>query len=120
MSARRAAALALLLAGLGVVVAAWRAIDRGPPEWDHANHLERAILCQRSLRVPFSLRADGVRYGGVRLPSLLVGWVVRNFDPTPRLRRLPMTVSVAPISIEAGRLDVGSDPGPRCPTKESH
>ena len=70
--------------------------------------------------MPFSLRADGVRYGGVRLPSLLVGWVVRNFDPTPRLRRLPMTVSVAPISIEAGRLDVGSDPGPRCPTRESH
>jgi len=56
--------------------------------------------------------------GGVRLPSLMVGWVVRNFDPTPRLR-LPITVPVVPISIEAGRLDVGSDPGPRCPTKES-
>jgi len=69
--------------------------------------------------MPFSLRADGVRYGGVRLPSLMVGWVVRNFDPTPRLR-LPITVPVVPISIEAGRLDVGSDPGPRCPTKESH
>jgi hypothetical protein len=67
---------------------------------------------------PFSLRADGVRYGGVRLPPLLVRWVVRNFDPTPRLRRLPMAVSVAPISIETGRLDVGSDTGPRCPTKE--
>lgn len=52
MSARRAAALALLLAGLGVVVAVWLAIDRRPPEWDHANHLERAILCQRSLREP--------------------------------------------------------------------
>jgi hypothetical protein len=68
--------------------------------------------------MPFSLRADGVRYGGVHLPPLLVRWVVRNFDPTPRLRRLPMTVSVAPISIEAGRLDVGADTGPRCPTKE--
>jgi hypothetical protein len=68
--------------------------------------------------MPFSLQADGVRYGGVRLPPLLVRWVVRNFDPTPRLRRLPMTVSLAPISIDAGRLDVGSETGPRCATKE--
>jgi len=51
-------------------------------------------------------------------PPCWWGWVVRNFDPTPRLR-LPITVPVVPISIEAGRLDVGSDPGPRCPTKES-
>ena len=31
--------------------------------------------------MPFSLRADGVRDGGVRLPPLLVRWVVRDFDP---------------------------------------
>ncbi len=68
---------------------------------------------------PFSLSADRVRYGRMRVPSLLVGWIVRNFDPTPRLRRLPMTVSLAPISIEAGRLDVGREPDARCPTKES-
>lgn len=37
----------LLLAG---VVAVWTAIDRRPPEWDHANHLERAVLCERDLR----------------------------------------------------------------------
>jgi dolichyl-phosphate-mannose-protein mannosyltransferase len=68
---------------------------------------------------PFTLRADGVRYGGVRLPALLVNWIVRNFDPTPRLRRLPMVVSVAPISIGAGRLEVGTDPDPVCLPKES-
>jgi hypothetical protein len=68
---------------------------------------------------PFTLRADGVSYGGVRLPALLVHWIVRSFDPTPRLRRLPMAVSVAPISVGAGRLEVGTEPDPLCPPKES-
>src|SRR3989441_8166102 len=27
----------------------WLAIDRHPPEWDYANHLERAVLCWRGL-----------------------------------------------------------------------
>ena len=69
--------------------------------------------------MPFSLRADGVRYGGVRLPSLMVGWVVRNFDPTPRLRRLPMPVSMAPIRIQRERLEVGEDASPTAATQES-
>ena len=67
---------------------------------------------------PFSLRADDVRYGGVPLPSLLVDWIVRNFDPTPRLRRLPMPVSLAPIRIETGRLEVGEDSGAPASQKE--
>jgi hypothetical protein len=58
------------------------------------------------------LRAADVRYGGVRLPGLLVDWIVRNFDPTPRLRRLPMPVSMAPIRIQRERLEVGEDPAP--------
>ena len=68
---------------------------------------------------PFVLHADRVSYGGVGVPALLVHWIVRNFDPTPRLRRLPMAVSVAPISLGAGRLEVGIDPDPLCPPKES-
>ena len=68
---------------------------------------------------PFTLLAADVRYGGVRLPRLLVNWIVRNFDPTPRLRRLPMPVSMAPIRIERGRLEVGADPAPTAATKES-
>jgi hypothetical protein len=59
---------------------------------------------------PFSLQATDVRYGGVPLPALLVDWIVRNFDPTPRLGRLPMPVSLAPIRIETGRLEIGDDP----------
>jgi len=68
---------------------------------------------------PFTLRAADVRYGGVRLPPLLVDWIVRNFDPTPRLRRLPMPVLRAPIRIHAGRLAVGADGVPTATTKES-
>jgi len=43
----------LLVAAAFVAVAAaaavWLALDRRPPEWDHANHLERAVLCGRDL-----------------------------------------------------------------------
>ncbi len=42
-----------VVAGVFVVIAlaagVWLALDRRPPEWDHANHLERAVLCARDL-----------------------------------------------------------------------
>ncbi|PYO55222.1 MAG: hypothetical protein DMD84_00080, partial [Candidatus Rokuibacteriota bacterium] len=34
---------------IAVCVAVWLAIDTRPPEWDHANHLERAVACARDL-----------------------------------------------------------------------
>ena len=52
MTGRAAGALAALLLGLAAVMAVWLSVDRRPPEWDHANHLERAVLCQRSLAEP--------------------------------------------------------------------
>jgi dolichyl-phosphate-mannose-protein mannosyltransferase len=43
----------LVLAGVFVVLATavgiWIAVDRRPPEWDHANHLERAVACAKDL-----------------------------------------------------------------------
>ena len=63
--------------------------------------------------------STGSATGASACPGLLVRWIVRNFDPTPRLRRLPMAVSVAPISIGAGRVEIGRDPDPSCPPKES-
>jgi hypothetical protein len=42
--------VAIAWTALGLVAAIWLAIDRRPPEWDHANHLERAVLCARDLR----------------------------------------------------------------------
>ena len=35
--------LTALLVALCVIVALWASIDRRPPEWDYANHLERAL-----------------------------------------------------------------------------
>src|SRR5512144_1195125 len=42
-------ALGALFLALVVLTAAWVSIDRRPPEWDHANHLERALQCHRHL-----------------------------------------------------------------------
>jgi hypothetical protein len=39
----------LAFLALAAVAIAWTVIDRHPPEWDHANHLERAVLCARDL-----------------------------------------------------------------------
>ena len=54
MSAARrdAGLLVLLLLALAGVMAVWVGIDRRPPEWDHANHLERALECHRILAEP--------------------------------------------------------------------
>lgn len=39
--------VAIAFVALAAVIVAWTAIDRRPPEWDHANHLERAVQCAR-------------------------------------------------------------------------
>jgi hypothetical protein len=49
MTGRHRLALAGLLIGQAAIMTVWLGIDRRPPEWDHANHLERAIACHRSL-----------------------------------------------------------------------
>jgi len=41
--------LMLLLLVLAVVTGIWVSVDRRPAEWDHANHLERALRCHRNL-----------------------------------------------------------------------
>src|SRR5215831_15115470 len=41
--------LILLVLVLAVVTGIWLSLDRRPAEWDHANHLERALRCHRYL-----------------------------------------------------------------------
>jgi len=85
--------------------------------WKNGDPLAEPAKGAGSPPVPFALRASDVRYGGVRLPGFLVDWIVRNFDPTPRLRRLPMPVSMAPMRIQRERLEVGEDGAPTAATK---
>jgi hypothetical protein len=49
---RHALSLAALLLALLALLAVWVAVDRRPAEWDHANHLERAVACHRILAEP--------------------------------------------------------------------
>src|SRR5438093_4206652 len=48
-SARDWAIVAAVFAVLVGVAAVWLAIDRRPPQWDHANHLERVVTCAEDL-----------------------------------------------------------------------
>jgi hypothetical protein len=57
---------------------------------------------------PFALTVGDVRVAGVPVPAFLVDWVARHLDPTPRLRDLPVPVSIAPIRIGPGRIEAGS------------
>ena len=59
---------------------------------------------------PFALDISQVRLGGVALPDLLVGWIVRHLDPTPRLRRLPVPVTLPSLRIAPGRLEIATAP----------
>src|SRR5207249_1736111 len=47
--AREGAQVGAILAALVALVVVWLALDRRPPEWDHANHLERAVICAQDL-----------------------------------------------------------------------
>jgi hypothetical protein len=49
---------------------------------------------------PVVLQAEGVRVGGVPVPAALVNWVIRNFDPFPRV------ASRMPFPVELGRVRV--------------
>ena len=59
---------------------------------------------------PIALAVDNVRVGAVRVPGPLVDWVTRHFDPTLRLKRLPVAASLGPVRIRPGRLEVGGGP----------
>jgi Dolichyl-phosphate-mannose-protein mannosyltransferase len=59
---------------------------------------------------PFALAAEQVRAGGVPIPDVLVNWVIRNFDPTPRIAsRMPFPVQIAPVSVRDGALRISSE-----------
>ena len=56
---------------------------------------------------PLGMEVADVRVGPVPIPDFLTNWVVRHFDPTLTLKRLPVKVTVEPIRIRPGRIEVG-------------
>jgi len=60
---------------------------------------------------PFTLVADRVTLGGVAVPSMLVDWVVRTWDPTQRIAsRLPIPVSVGRVDITPEAIRISARP----------
>jgi hypothetical protein len=57
---------------------------------------------------PLALAIDGVRLGGLRVPDFLTEWIVRHFDPTLALKRLQVPVTIAPVRIVPGRIEIGT------------
>jgi hypothetical protein len=67
----------------------------------------RVSLQSQDAGGPFAFKLEDVRVGAIPIPALLADWLARSFDPTPRLKSLPVAVSLAPIHIHAGRIEVG-------------
>jgi hypothetical protein len=60
---------------------------------------------------PFVLMAERVRVGGVPVPDVLVNWVIRNFDPAPRLAsRMPFPVEIGRVSVRDEALRISREP----------
>ena len=57
---------------------------------------------------PLTVHAERVSLGGIPLPPLLVHWVFRHYDPTPRLARLPVAVELGQIRVEPHRIVIGT------------
>jgi hypothetical protein len=57
---------------------------------------------------PLALGLSGARIGIVPLPDFLTEWIMRHFDPTIGLKRLPVPVTVAPVRILPGRIEIGA------------
>ena len=63
---------------------------------------------------PFALSVERVRVGGLPVPDALVGWVVRNFDPTPKIAsRVPFPVQIGRVSVRDQALRITTAEGSR-------
>ncbi|MBI1735940.1 MAG: glycosyltransferase family 39 protein [Candidatus Rokubacteria bacterium] len=59
---------------------------------------------------PFALEAEQVRVAGIAVPSALVNWVIRHYDPTARMaKRIRVPVEIRPVEIAADAIRIGGD-----------
>lgn len=64
-------------------------------------------LAQASDGRPFRLAVENLRVAGMPVPGFLVDWIVRHLDPTLALAHLPIAVSLPPVRILPGRIEIG-------------
>ncbi len=70
----------------------------------------RLTLSNRSGNAPLEVHPEWVSLGGIPLPPLLLHWVFRHYDPTPRLANLPVAVELGRIRVEAHRIVISTSP----------
>ncbi|PYN94312.1 MAG: hypothetical protein DMD91_28250, partial [Candidatus Rokuibacteriota bacterium] len=79
-SSRREWALVVgALLAISSIVSVWLALDRRPPAWDYANHLERAWLCGQDLSrgdVPSLLERSSFYPPFVTCAAAVVTWLL--------------------------------------------
>jgi hypothetical protein len=57
---------------------------------------------------PFAILAERVRVGGIAVPGLIAGWVVRTLDPSRRIAsRLPVPVEIDDVRIDRDAIRIG-------------
>ncbi len=85
-------------------------LGEGSAEVTSARFRSRAevALLPGAAAAPFAIKVDHLAIGGIPIPGALTDWVARNFDPSLRLRNLPVPVSLGPIRIRSGRVEIGA------------
>ncbi len=68
----------------------------------------RVQLAPSSEDRSLALTVGRVRVAGIPVPDILADWIVRQFDPTLALRRLPALVTVPAVRIQPGRIEIGN------------
>jgi dolichyl-phosphate-mannose-protein mannosyltransferase/DUF2993 family protein len=60
---------------------------------------------------PFAIEAERVHIGVVPVPEFLTSWVIRSFDPAPRIAaRMPFPVEIGPVTMTPSGIELG-EPG---------
>ena len=60
--------------------------------------------------LPVALVPEDVRIGSLALPDTVVGWVMRQYDPTGRIaRRLAMPVTLGRVAVQPGAVTIGGE-----------
>lgn len=55
---------------------------------------------------PLTIQAEQLSVGGIPLPELLTQWVLRHYDPAPRLAKLSVALELGTVRVERAHRDL--------------